>query len=493
MQEVPMLKKIGVILAVFLIISMNSVYAVDVVGHRNDLGFSGYTSEYFSGPLKVIWVETVGATRSQPAVIGDKLYIGTTWGLVCYNAKWGTKIWQYVSRDFCHSSPFYFNGYLYAGRTNYMYCVEAKTGYKRWSYDTGKDSVNSTPIIYNNQVFFGSNQKLLCLSADKGKKLWEIEFPAYIDLPVSISDNMIFAVAGDTMYAFGLKYHNVLWKKQLPNKLIQGFSVSKTQIFSSIGDSLICLDKQTGEVLWKQFFPSLNAVSPTSFYGNDVFAAFDQYFYCINAANGKVKWQFEAGYFVESAPSISDKYIWLGADDFIIYCLDRQTGARLYFALTGSTSYYTLVANNSLFSLSVYGELYAYIPDQKRSGEKITFDLWIGKDYARLNGKTSSIDAPPYISKGRTMVPIRPIAEALQADIRWYPDEKRITYALNTRFISLYIGNSNAAVNGKTVKMEIAPVITSGRAFIPLRFISENLGAKVAWEPTEKRITIEYP
>ena len=90
------------------------------------------------------------------------------------------------------------------------------------------------------------------------------------------------------------------------------------------------------------------------------------------------------------------------------------------------------------------------------------------------------------------MIPIRPIAEALQADINWYPEDKRVTYALKTRFISLIVGNNTAAVNGRSVKMDNAPAITNNRVFVPLRFISENLGAKVSWEPTEKRISIEY-
>jgi outer membrane protein assembly factor BamB len=487
-----MKKKIGVFLAGILVFCITSVYAIDVIGYRNDLSFSGNTSENIAGPIKVVWVETVGSTRSQPAVIGDKLYLGTTWAMVCFNAKWGTKIWQYVSKDFCHSSPFYYKDSIYAGRTNNMYCIDAKTGYQRWKFKTGDDSVNSSPVIFDNKVIFGSNKKVICLSADNGTKIWDIDFAANVDQPIAISDNIMYAVAGDSIYAFGAKLHNFLWKYQFPNTLVHGFSVSKKQIFASIGDSLICLNKVTGELLWKQFFPNLNAMSSTSFYESEVYASFDHYFYCINAENGKIKWQFEAGFFIESAPSISDKFIWLGADDFVIYCLDRKTGKKLFYGITGSTSYYTIVANNSIFSLSIYGELYAYIPDLKKKQDSVTCDLWIGKQYSRTNGKMGTIDAPPFISQGRTMVPLRHIADALGADIKWYPKEKRITYALNTKFISLSVGSLDASVNGKVVKLEISPLLVNSRAFVPLRFVSENLGAKVSWNPIEKKITIFY-
>lgn len=487
-----MRKRIGVFLAGLLIFCMTSVYAVDVVGFRNDLSFSGNTTENIGGPIKVVWVEKVGSTRSQPVVVGDKLFLGTTWAMVCYNAKWGTKIWQYISKDFSNATPYYYNNSLYAGHTNYLYCIDPKTGYQKWKFNTGTDSINTSPVIYENQVIFGSNNKVIALSADKGAKLWEITFAENVEHPVAITDNMMFAVAKDRIYAFGAKLHNKLWEYQFSNRLIHSFSVSKKQIFACIGDSLISLDKDTGEVLWKQFFPNLAAMSGTSFYGTDVFVSFDQYFYCINAETGKIKWQFEAGFFIESSPSISEKYIWLGADDFIIYCLDRVSGKKLYYGLTGSTSYYTVVANNAIFSLSIYGELYCYIPDIKKKQATATYDLWIGKTYCRLNGKIGPIDAAPFISQGRTMVPLRHIAEALDADIKWFPDEKRITYALNTRFISLIVGSLDAGVNGKIVKLEIAPVLVSGRAFVPLRFVSENLGAKVSWNPVEKKITIFY-
>lgn len=487
-----MKKRVGVFLAGILIIFMSSAYAADVVGFRNDLSFSGNTKENLAGPIKVVWVETVGSTRSQPAVIGEKLYIGTTWAMVCYNAKWGTKIWQFISKDFCHSSPFYHNGYLYAGYTNNMYCIDAKTGYQIWKYYTGEDSINSSPIVYDNQVIFGSDNKVLSLAADSGEKKWELEFPAKVEQSVSITDTMMYIVSGDRIYAYGSKLRNKLWEYQFSNRLIFNYSVSKTQIFASIGDTLICLNRQTGAVMWKQFFPNLAAMSGTSFYGSDVFTSFDQYFVCVNATTGKVKWQFEAGFFVESSPSISEKYIWIGADDFILYCLDRNTGNRLYYSITGSTSYHTVIANNSVFSLSIYGDLYSYIPDLKARNETITYDLWIGKKYGRLNGKTTPIDAAPFISQGRTMVPLRHIGEALRADIKWYPDDKRITYALGTQFISLRIGSLDATINGKTVKLEVIPVLVNGRAFVPLRFVSENLGAKVSWNPVEKRITIFF-
>ncbi len=88
-------------------------------------------------------------------------------------------------------------------------------------------------------------------------------------------------------------------------------------MYVSCGKELYAIDPKTGRLNWKQFFTG-DAMSPPSYFGNDVFASFDQYLYCLNSSNGKIKWQFEAGFFIESAPSVSEKYVWIGADDFNI-------------------------------------------------------------------------------------------------------------------------------------------------------------------------------
>lgn len=490
-----MLKKVGVILLAiffFIFLVQNDIYSVDIVCHKQDLGLSGSTSEIISPPIQTVWRETVGATKSYPIIIEDKLYIGTTWALVCYHAKWGTKIWQYISKDFLHSSPAYYAGYIYCGFTNNLYCINAKTGILKWKFDTGKNSINSSPIIFSNTVIFAANNRLYALNYENGKVLWSIGFGANIEFPASIVSDKFFVISGDKVYGFNFKNHNKIWEYQLPEKVTQCLAVSNENVYISVGKELYAIDPKTGKLNWKQFFTG-NAMNSPTYFGKDVFTSFDQYLYCLDSKNGKIKWQFEAGYYIESTPSISEKYVWIGADDFNIYCIDRLTGKKLFEAIAGSTSYYLVIGNNQLFSLSVYGDLFAFVPKASKEEINVKFELWVGKKYVRKNGKFMSIDAPPFIENGRTLVPMRVIGEALGATVNWYANEKKVTYALGTNFIELWIGNPTAVVSGKKVKLDVPPKIMNNRTFVPLRFISENLTARVSWEQIEKRVTIEYP
>jgi len=127
--------------------------------------------------------------------------------------------------------------------------------------------------------------------------------------------------------------------------------------------------------------------------------------------------------------------------------------------------------------------------------ENVLIVLNVGKKTGEVNAKTVNLDVAPFIHKktGRTMVPLRFIGEALGAKVDWDNAERKVTYTLYGRTIELWIDKSTALVNGDPVVVDPAPYIVSGRTVVPLRFVSENLGAAVEWESKTQRITIKFP
>lgn len=107
-----------------------------------------------------------------------------------------------------------------------------------------------------------------------------------------------------------------------------------------------------------------------------------------------------------------------------------------------------------------------------------------------LNGTALSFSQPPYIEDGTTMVPMRAIFEALGAEVNWNNSTKTITATKNGTKIVLTIDNKTALINGKSASLAKAPLIKEGSTMVPLRFVSESLGAKVDWDNTTKNITI---
>jgi hypothetical protein len=129
----------------------------------------------------------------------------------------------------------------------------------------------------------------------------------------------------------------------------------------------------------------------------------------------------------------------------------------------------------------------------KESG-KITIELFVGKKIATINGIQKEIDAPPFIKDGRTLVPIRFIAEAFGADVQWDSSTKSVRIYLNSKNIKiiLQINNKISYVNENKVILDVPPLIKDGRTFVPIRFIAESFGAEVKWDGNLKKITIIY-
>jgi len=104
-------------------------------------------------------------------------------------------------------------------------------------------------------------------------------------------------------------------------------------------------------------------------------------------------------------------------------------------------------------------------------------------------------EAPPYIivGKGVTMVPARFIAETLGATVSWDPRTSTATIAFSGKTIALTIGRSSALVNGQSVMLSAPAEIRNSRTMVPLRFVMEQLNAKVYWDPNTYTVRIFTP
>ncbi|MBN6187756.1 copper amine oxidase N-terminal domain-containing protein [Aneurinibacillus sp. BA2021] len=103
----------------------------------------------------------------------------------------------------------------------------------------------------------------------------------------------------------------------------------------------------------------------------------------------------------------------------------------------------------------------------------------------KINGSQVNFpDDKPYIdtNTGRTMVPIRFISEKLGAKVDWNNAERKAIIQKDGKTIVLPIGSNTAMVNGKPVTFDAPAVLKGVRTFVPLRFISEAYGAKVDWD-----------
>ncbi|MEI7024261.1 phosphodiester glycosidase family protein [Paenibacillus sp. y28] len=89
-----------------------------------------------------------------------------------------------------------------------------------------------------------------------------------------------------------------------------------------------------------------------------------------------------------------------------------------------------------------------------------------------------------------TMVPLRGILERLGAELVWDDADRRLDISKGSTKITLRPDVREAVVNGKTVTLGGAPVIENQHLFIPLRFVAETLQADVDWNPDLYRASL---
>jgi phosphoribosylformimino-5-aminoimidazole carboxamide ribonucleotide (ProFAR) isomerase len=116
--------------------------------------------------------------------------------------------------------------------------------------------------------------------------------------------------------------------------------------------------------------------------------------------------------------------------------------------------------------------------------------IQIGSDIMTVNGKAVQIDAPAEIKNGRTFLPLRAISEALGATVDWIAETQGITVTLGENTIGLQVGNTSAVVNGTVMTLDAAPYIKNNRTMVPFRVIAEGLGAAVEWDPALRIVTV---
>ena len=116
--------------------------------------------------------------------------------------------------------------------------------------------------------------------------------------------------------------------------------------------------------------------------------------------------------------------------------------------------------------------------------------LTIGSRKISVFGREIQNDVAPKIVNDRTMLPIRIVAESLGGTVTWNGELQRVTIQKGADVILITIGADTAYVNGTAVKLDAAAFVENGRTYLPLRFVSETLGAQVAWNEAEKTVTI---
>ncbi|HBX22284.1 MAG TPA: hypothetical protein DEF34_01415 [Desulfotomaculum sp.] len=101
-----------------------------------------------------------------------------------------------------------------------------------------------------------------------------------------------------------------------------------------------------------------------------------------------------------------------------------------------------------------------------------------------------TIDVPLVMQDNRVLVPFRPIAEALGAEVSWDAQTQTVTMTAGERTVELAIGSTAPLVNGEPTAIDVPAGIYYEQTYVPLRFVGDALGAEVKWDNETKTVSI---
>lgn len=97
---------------------------------------------------------------------------------------------------------------------------------------------------------------------------------------------------------------------------------------------------------------------------------------------------------------------------------------------------------------------------------------------------------PPIILQNRTLVPVREVFETLGGKVEWTESEKKIEITFGEKTITLWINQTEAEVDGKTIAIDVPAMLINSKTMVPVRFISEQANLQVEWDPATNTVSI---
>lgn len=97
-----------------------------------------------------------------------------------------------------------------------------------------------------------------------------------------------------------------------------------------------------------------------------------------------------------------------------------------------------------------------------------------------------------FIRQDTTLVPIRPLLQALGAEFKWNEAEGNLSVVKDGKTLTFTPDRREILVDGKKEALDTPPVIVDGRLYVPVRYVVESWGGKVEWDQNLYRVSLEF-
>lgn len=415
----------------------------------------------------VVWEYNVGSKAySPPCVINGFVFAGFENNkVISLDANTGRLLWSFNANGGVLRTPVFMDNSIFFGSADqYYYCLDAFTGYKKWSFFADGE-INSHSCVVNEKVYFtSSNKKIHCIDQRDGSLIWQNDIPDVVKTTVVYSHNMIYFGCEDSkLHCYNANNGSEVWSYPLDKPVQSSPAIYYNRIyFGCENGKFTCLDTRTGSFVW-EFQTSGRIYSSPAIADNKIyFGSHDKNFYCLDVSLGNKIWSTSLDAEVWCSPAIANGQVIVGAGTQKVFCFASDStppppgcldckdfgpcdDCNKYMKFTVGSRNWSIcdvpqspsmdaapvIRNGRIFILIRYvcNTIGAQLEwDAQTKTVKITrtdgktIALTIGKGQALVDGSAIYIDdenkkpnksnlVSPFIENGRTLVPLRFVAE----------------------------------------------------------------------------------
>ena len=171
----------------------------------------------------------------------------------------------------------------------------------------------------------------------------------------------------------------------------------------------------------------------------------------------------------------------------IAYTADRTVPeGSILVTLRGSTLVQSDFTGRNYITREVAAECVTPAPDNQGRVE-----LKIGSTIYRVDSQAGQLQMAPYLVNGQTYMAVRDLAELLGAEVVWDGEKQVVSMLKGETCVEFTIGSTSYLLNGDEYSMAEPVILNQGRTVLPVRIIAELWGANVGWDGTQQSLVIE--
>lgn len=159
-------------------------------------------------------------------------------------------------------------------------------------------------------------------------------------------------------------------------------------------------------------------------------------------------------------------------------------------ATSGSSTVVFVVGIDNLYRIEYQKSKPNQDPVSAIPNKVAIIKFMVGRNAYTVGERANGMDATPYIENGRAYVPVRYLGNALGAETKWEEGTQTVTLYKGNIEVNLVLNSNKIMINGQNKEIDVAAVERNRRTYLPARFVAEAFGYQVMWDEKLQTVSI---